>query len=103
MALVMVGICLVFIERGKLTTCHLVREVGTIIRALGVAPSELQLQQLVKLMEDPSRGSTGYISFHRFSDVVYNCMVNQQPFAIPKDDEERIFQAFRVSISVLCA
>jgi Ca2+-binding EF-hand superfamily protein len=74
------------------------RDVGTIIRSLGLNPTEAQLSVLLKAMEDPARsGSSGYIQFARLSDVVYNCMVIKLPFALQKDDEERVFQAFRVS------
>jgi Ca2+-binding EF-hand superfamily protein len=41
-----------------------VREIGTIIRSLGFCPSEGELQEVLRDMEDPQQ--VGYIQFDRF-------------------------------------
>ena len=41
-----------------------VREIGTIIRSLGFCPSESELQEILRDMEDPQQ--MGYIQYDRF-------------------------------------
>ncbi len=53
-----------------------VREIGTIIRSLGYCPSEAELQETLRDMEDPQQ--MGYINFDRFYPVMSKIIVQQK-------------------------
>ncbi|KAI8822568.1 uncharacterized protein EV422DRAFT_403996 [Fimicolochytrium jonesii] len=65
-----------------------VREVGTIIRSLGLFPSEEQLRGYIAEMEDEEK--TGYISFERLQKVAFRLLTNNPM----RDDEEKLYRAF---------
>ncbi|KAJ3328160.1 MAPK protein hog1 [Blyttiomyces sp. JEL0837] len=69
-------------------TCD-VREVGTIIRSLGVYPSEEQLRNWIKEMEEEE--PTGYVQFDKFLKVVQQILATNPS----RHDEEQIFRAFQ--------
>jgi len=66
-----------------------VREVGTIIRSLGFCPSEAELQEVLRDMEDPQ--AMGYILFDRFYPVMSK-IINQHKYQLNNSDE--LLQAF---------
>ncbi|KAI8806421.1 hypothetical protein BJ742DRAFT_816777 [Cladochytrium replicatum] len=66
------------------------REVGTIIRSLGVYPSEEQLKAWIKEMEPDE--PNGYIMFERFSKVALRILTSN---STGRDDEEKLYRAFR--------
>ncbi len=53
-----------------------VREIGTIIRSLGFCPSEAELQEILRDMEDPQQ--MGYIQFDRFYPVMSKIITDQK-------------------------
>eukprot|EP00994_Dinema_validum_P004420 NODE_2469_length_690_cov_96.407176_g2017_i0.p1 GENE.NODE_2469_length_690_cov_96.407176_g2017_i0~~NODE_2469_length_690_cov_96.407176_g2017_i0.p1 ORF type:complete len:183 (+),score=40.02 NODE_2469_length_690_cov_96.407176_g2017_i0:73-621(+) len=80
-------------ERENSGTCD-VREVGTIVRALGINPTETQMHRIIEEIEEPE--PTGWIRYEKFErlmvDVLWNNEFDGQ--VLQRDDEERILQAF---------
>ncbi|KAJ3286643.1 Dynein regulatory complex protein 8 [Rhizoclosmatium sp. JEL0117] len=70
-------------------TCD-VREIGTVIRSLGVNPSEEQLRGWVKEMEEEE--PTGYIQYDKFFKVTTEKIFSSN--AAIRNDEEEIYRAF---------
>ncbi|RKO90810.1 hypothetical protein BDK51DRAFT_12014, partial [Blyttiomyces helicus] len=75
-------------DQAQTKTCD-VREVGTIIRYLGIYPSEEQLRAWIKEMEEEE--PAGYVTLDRFSRVAIKLLTSN---VIVRDDEERLFRAF---------
>ncbi len=61
-----------------------VREIGTIIRSLGFCPSEAELQEVLRDMEDPQQ--MGYIQFDRFYPVMSKIITTHR-FQLNTSDE----------------
>eukprot|EP00760_Papus_ankaliazontas_P025939 PhM_4_TR2935/c0_g1_i1/m.89727 len=72
-----------------------VREVGTIVRSLGLNPTEEQLSRMIEQMEDPE--STGFVRMERFVVVMKPVLLNLdfQGTLMVRDSEDLILQAFR--------
>ncbi|KAI9334923.1 hypothetical protein BDR26DRAFT_547616 [Obelidium mucronatum] len=70
-------------------TCD-VREIGTVIRSLGVNPSEEQLRTWVKEMEEEE--PTGYIQYDKFFKLCSTQVFSSN--AAIRNDEEEIYRAF---------
>ena len=68
-----------------------VREIGTIIRSLGFGPSESELQEILRDMEDPQQ--MGYIQFERFYPVMSK-IITQHKYELCSS--EQLLQAFKV-------
>ena len=73
-----------------------VREIGTIIRSLGFGPSESELQEILRDMEDPQQ--MGYIQFDRFYPVMSK-IITQHKYELSSADE--LLKAFEVSYFLL--
>merc|ERR1712196_221263 len=67
-----------------------VREVGTIMRSLGVNPTEKELHGMLAQMEEDE--PTGFVKYEKFEPVVVKAMQDNE---IPVDNEEDIIRAFR--------
>ncbi|KAG8469626.1 hypothetical protein KFE25_006081 [Diacronema lutheri] len=67
-----------------------VREVGTIVRALGACPSELELRDMITEVEEEE--PTGFIRFEKFERMMTRVLMENQ-FA--RDPEEKLLAAFR--------
>ena len=67
-----------------------VREIGTIVRHLGVFPSEQQLRELLNECEEEE--PTGFIKFERFERMMSRVLLDNQ---YPRDSEEKLLKAFR--------
>ncbi|KAJ3111159.1 Dynein regulatory complex protein 8 [Physocladia obscura] len=70
-------------------TCD-VREIGTVLRSLGLNPSEEQLKYWIREMEEEE--PTGYIQFDKFFKVATIIFSTN---AVIRHDEEEIFRAFQ--------
>ena len=68
-----------------------VREIGTIIRSLGFGPSESELQEILRDMEDPQQ--MGYIQFERFYPVMSK-IITQHKYELCTSDQ--LLEAFKV-------
>merc|ERR1711988_512030 len=67
-----------------------VREVGTIMRSLGVNPTEKELHGMLAQMEEDE--PTGFVKYEKFEPVVVKAIDDNE---IPTDSEEDIIRAFR--------
>merc|ERR1711998_395163 len=67
-----------------------VREVGTIMRSLGVNPTEKELHGMLAQMEEDE--PTGFVKYEKFEPVVVKAIEDNE---IPTDSEEDIIRAFR--------
>merc|ERR1712094_129683 len=67
-----------------------VREVGTIMRSLGVNPTEKELHGMLAQMEEDE--PTGFVKYEKFEPVVVKAIEDNE---IPTDGEEDIIRAFR--------
>merc|ERR1711871_1536423 len=67
-----------------------VREVGTIMRSLGVNPTEKELHGMLAEMEEDE--PTGFVKYEKFEPVVVKAIEDNK---IPTDSEEDIIRAFR--------
>ncbi|KAI8921360.1 hypothetical protein PhCBS80983_g02420 [Powellomyces hirtus] len=74
-------------DQAENQTCD-AREVGTIIRSLGIFPSEEQLRTWIAEMEGPDK--TGYIAFEKLSKVALRLLTSNTL----RDDEEKLYRAF---------
>jgi len=72
-----------------------VREIGTIVRSLGLNPTEGQLGKMIESMEDAE--SSGYIHYDRFAAVMGPVLLTWefQGQIMVRDSEDRILAAFR--------
>ncbi|XP_065188716.1 dynein regulatory complex protein 8-like [Sycon ciliatum] len=68
-----------------------VREVGTIIRSLGLCPSEGELSDMIRMMEEDE--PTGYVRFVKFEPVALQALVERRYRPV---DEETLLKAFEV-------
>jgi Ca2+-binding EF-hand superfamily protein len=66
-----------------------VREIGTILRFLGICPTLEQLHQWVTEMEEEE--PTGYVTWAKFSKVTQSIISGNYP---RNADEESLYQAF---------
>jgi len=66
------------------------REVGTIIRSLGIYPNELQLQAILNEMRDEKQ--PGFVNFNKFLKPIYKIYQNQY---LPADDN-KLWRVFKV-------
>ncbi|ORX55342.1 EF-hand [Piromyces finnis] len=66
------------------------REVGTIIRSLGIYPNEAQLQDLIKEMLDEKQ--PGFVDFNKFLRAIYKIYQTQY---LPADDN-KLWRVFKV-------
>ncbi|KAI8833611.1 Dynein regulatory complex protein 8 [Chytriomyces hyalinus] len=71
-------------------TCD-AREIGTVIRSLGINPSEENLRIWVKEMEEEE--PTGYIHYNKFFRVCASMIFSTS--AAIRNDEEEIYRAFQ--------
>jgi Ca2+-binding EF-hand superfamily protein len=69
-----------------------VREVGTILRYLGLCPSEHDLNELLVECED-EEAATGFVRFERFEKMAAR-ELNESRF--PRDSDDRLLSAFHV-------
>merc|ERR1719506_3269615 len=67
-----------------------VREVGTIMRSLGVNPTEKELHGMLAQMEEDE--PTGFVKYEKFEPVVLKCIADNE---IPTDSEEDLIRAFK--------
>ncbi|KAI9136593.1 hypothetical protein BKA69DRAFT_1103200 [Paraphysoderma sedebokerense] len=72
--------------------CCDVREVGTILRAMNLFPSEVQLKELITRMTEPE-APIGRIRYTKFQEVVTPLLINN---TMARDDEDTLHQAFLV-------
>ena len=68
-----------------------VREIGTIVRHLGICPTEIELRDLITECEDEE--PTGFIRYDRFERMMSRVLLDNQ---YPRDSEEKLLRAFRV-------
>ena len=68
-----------------------VREIGTIVRHLGICPTEIELRDLITECEEEE--PTGFIRFERFERMMSRVLLENQ---YPRDSEEKLLRAFRV-------
>merc|ERR1711988_2048959 len=70
-----------------------VREIGTIVRHLGICPTEIELRDLItECEEEEGEGATGFIRFERFERMMSRVLLENQ---YPRDSEEKLLRAFR--------
>ena len=67
-----------------------VREIGTIVRHLGICPTEIELRDLITECEEEE--PTGFIRFERFERMMSRVLLDNQ---YPRDSEEKLLRAFR--------
>jgi len=67
-----------------------VREVGTIMRSLGINPTEKELHGMLAQMEEDE--PTGFVKYEKFEPVVLKCIQDNE---IPTDGEEDLIRAFK--------
>ena len=70
-------------------TCD-VREIGTIVRHLGICPTEIELRDMITEIEEEE--PTGFIRFERFDRMMMRVLLENQ---YPRDSEEKLLRAFR--------
>ena len=82
-------------ERDGSRTCD-VREMGTIVRALGLNPTESQLIAMVEEVEDIP--PTGYIQYEKFEALMVKILLSGEfkGVCMARDTEDLIMQAFEV-------
>ncbi|KAI9090831.1 hypothetical protein DFS34DRAFT_653887 [Phlyctochytrium arcticum] len=74
-------------DQAENQTCD-TREVGAIIRSLGVYPSEEQLQGWIAEMEGEEKG--GFVTFDRLAKTALRLLTTN----FLRDDEEKLYRAF---------
>ena len=67
-----------------------VREIGTIVRHLGICPTEIELRDLITECEEEE--PTGFIRFEKFERMMSRVLLETQ---YPRDSEEKLLRAFR--------
>ena len=67
-----------------------VREIGTIVRHLGICPTEIELRDMITEIEEEE--PTGFINFDRFERMMSRVLLENQ---YPRDGEEKLLRAFR--------
>jgi len=67
-----------------------VREIGTIVRHLGICPTEIELRDMITEIEEEE--PTGFINFDRFERMMSRILLENQ---YPRDSEEKLLRAFR--------
>ena len=67
-----------------------VREIGTIVRHLGICPTEMELRELITECEEEE--PTGFIRFERFERMMSRVLLENQ---YPRDSEDKLLRAFR--------
>ena len=67
-----------------------VREIGTIVRHLGICPTEIELRDMITEVEEEE--PTGFIRFERFERMLSRILMENQ---YPRDSEEKMLRAFR--------
>ena len=73
----------------KNKTCD-IREVGSIVRSLGIYPSEQQLHEWIKEMEEEE--PTGYIKYEKLERILLSLLLENRQ---TRDDEDLIYRAFK--------
>jgi hypothetical protein len=68
-----------------------VREVGTILRSLGAAPSEADLHHIITQCQTDD--SAGFVHYERMEGVFVKALADNK---YPRDNEERLLKAFQV-------
>jgi Ca2+-binding EF-hand superfamily protein len=68
-----------------------IRELGTVIRSLGVFPSERQLHSILQQVEEDE--PTGFVRLERFRPVMERILANNE---IPRNTAGDLIQAFQV-------
>jgi calmodulin len=83
----------VIFERDGNGTCD-VREVGAIVRAMGLNPSEAQVNKIIETVEEVE--STGFIKLDRLRTVILDILITHEfkGQLMIRDEEETIFRAF---------
>ena len=69
------------------------REVPTIVRSLGINPSQNQLRKIMNMVRDPDIDS-GFIQYDRFEKELLRMVTEQQNEPI-RDSEDKLLRAFR--------
>lgn len=67
-----------------------VREIGTIVRALGACPSELELRDIITEVEEED--PTGFIRFEKFERTMTRVLMENQ---YARDPEDKLLAAFK--------
>ncbi|KAL7747464.1 hypothetical protein RI367_007220 [Sorochytrium milnesiophthora] len=67
------------------------REVGTLLRSMGVYPSEKQLKEFVAQMV--THDNITVVTLRQFVDVAWPLIAND---VIPRDNEDKLYRAFQV-------
>ena len=67
-----------------------VREIGTIVRHLGICPTEIELRDMITEIEEEE--PTGFIRYERFERMMSRILLENQ---YPRDSEEKLLRAFR--------
>eukprot|EP01006_Ploeotia_vitrea_P057202 TRINITY_DN68159_c8_g4_i1.p1 TRINITY_DN68159_c8_g4~~TRINITY_DN68159_c8_g4_i1.p1 ORF type:complete len:183 (+),score=38.98 TRINITY_DN68159_c8_g4_i1:112-660(+) len=82
-------------EREGSDTCD-IRDVGTVVRALGLNPTEAQLHQMIEEIEEDE--PTGFVRFERFEALMKRVLTRGEfnSKVIARDAEETILAAFEV-------
>eukprot|EP00320_Phaeocystis_rex_P020233 CAMPEP_0119072190 /NCGR_PEP_ID=MMETSP1178-20130426/58205_1 /TAXON_ID=33656 /ORGANISM="unid sp, Strain CCMP2000" /LENGTH=162 /DNA_ID=CAMNT_0007054177 /DNA_START=27 /DNA_END=515 /DNA_ORIENTATION=- len=70
-------------------TCD-VREIGTIVRHLGICPTEIELRDMITEIEEEE--PTGFIRFEKFERMMSRILLENQ---YPRDSEDKLLRAFR--------
>ena len=68
-----------------------VREIGTIVRHLGICPTEIELRDMITEIEEEE--PTGFIRFEKFERMMSRILLENQ---YPRDSEDKLLRAFRV-------
>ena len=66
------------------------REIGTIVRYLGLCPTELELRNVIEEIREEE--PTGFIRFEKFERMMSRIMLENQ---YPRDSEDKLLRAFR--------
>merc|ERR1719217_1487157 len=67
-----------------------VREIGTIVRHLGICPTEIELRDMILEIEEEE--PTGFIRFEKFQRMMSRVLLENQ---YPRDSEDKLLRAFR--------
>ena len=67
-----------------------VREIGTIVRHLGICPTEIELREMITEIEEEE--PTGFIRFEKFERMMSRILLENQ---YPRDPEDKLLRAFR--------
>merc|ERR1719440_1444065 len=76
-------------DRDNKNQCD-VREIGTIVRHLGICPTEIELRDMITEIEEEE--PTGFIKYDRFERMMARILLENQ---YPRDSEEKLLRAFR--------